>query len=251
MPAAPGRGTLREPAGQTDTLLARAGRASGERKESQMSDADLELDVNDELLWDPRVDPAAIAVSAKDGAVTLRGTVGSFRERRDAKRAAKRVYGVTSVDDQMEVRILTQDRRDDADLRGFVLQMLMLDSLVPSTIDAQVKDGVVKLTGTAEWQYQRDAAENDVVNLVGVVDLVDDVALVGPGPSASDVKGSIKKAFKRNAKLDSEDLDVKTSNGTITLTGVVSSWAEHDEAVDAAWAAPGVAKVDDRILVEY
>jgi osmotically-inducible protein OsmY len=216
-----------------------------------MSDADLERDVSDELLWDPRVDPAAVAASAKDGAIILRGTVGSFREKRDAKRAAKRVYGVKSVNDQLEVRILMGDRRDDAELRGLVLQMLMLDSLVPQTIDAQVDEGVVTLTGTAEWQYQRDAAENDVINVFGVIDIVDNVALIGPTPSAGDVKGSIKKAFKRNAKLDAEELDVKTSNGTVTLSGVVSSWAEHDEAVATAWAAPGVENVDDRILIEY
>jgi len=216
-----------------------------------MTDADLERDVNDELLWDPRVDPAEIAVSAKDGVVTLRGTVGSFHERRDAKRAAKRVYGVKSVDDQLEVRLIMANRIDDAELRGSVLQMLMLDSLVPSTIDAHVKNGAVKLTGTAEWQYQRDAAEDDVMNVFGVVDIVDEIALMGPTPSAGDVKGSIEKAFKRNAKLDVEELDVQTSNGTVTLTGVVSSWAEHDEALAAAWAAPGVAQVDDRILIEY
>jgi osmotically-inducible protein OsmY len=143
------------------------------------------------------------------------------------------------------------NRIDDAELRGSVLQMLMLDSLVPSTIDAHVKNGAVKLTGTAEWQYQRDAAEDDVMNVFGVVDIVDEIALMGPTPSAGDVKGSIEKAFKRNAKLDVEELDVQTSNGTVTLTGVVSSWAEHDEALAAAWAAPGVAQVDDRILIEY
>src|SRR6185503_19429324 len=170
-----------------------------------MTDADLERDVNDELLWDPRVDPAEIAVSAKDGVVTLRGTVGSFHERRDAKRAAKRVYGVKSVDDQLEVRLIMANRIDDAELRGSVLQMLMLDSLVPSTIDAHVKNGAVKLTGTAEWQYQRDAAEDDVMNVFGVVDIVDEIALMGPTPSAGDVKGSIEKAFKRNAKLDVEE----------------------------------------------
>jgi osmotically-inducible protein OsmY len=216
-----------------------------------MSDAELERDVNDELLWDPRVDPAEIAVAAKDGVVTLRGTVGSFYERRAAKRAAKRVYGVKSVDDQVEVRMIMANRIDDAELRGSVLQMLMLDSLVPSTIDAHVKDGVIKLTGTAEWQFQRDAAEDDVMSVYGVVDIIDEVTILGPPPSAGNVKHSIKKAFERNAKLDAKELDVETSNGTVTLTGVVNSWAEHDEAVAAAWAAPGVAKVDDRILIDY
>src|SRR6476660_10425789 len=98
-----------------------------------MSNSDLERSVADELRWDPKVDNAAIAVSAEDGVVTLRGTVGSFRQKREAKQDAERVYGVKSVDNRLEVRILNDDRRDDADLRGSVLQALMLDSIVPST----------------------------------------------------------------------------------------------------------------------
>ena len=216
-----------------------------------MNDADIELDVNDELLWEPRVDPAAVAVKVDDGLVTLRGTVGSFREKRDAAKAAKRVHGVKGVDNQLQVRLLNDDRRADADIRGAVLQALMLDSLVPSTIDAGVKDGTVTLTGTASWQYERDGAEYVASNMIGVVDVKDQVDLPFPEPKAGDVKDSIKKAFARNAKLDAKDVSVETFNGTVTLSGVVSSWAEHDEAMDAAWAAPGVSSVEDNILVEY
>ena len=89
------------------------------------------------------------------------------------------------------------------------------------------------------------------MSVSGVVDIIDEVTILGPAPSAGNVKHSIKKAFERNAKLDAKELDVQTSNGTVTLTGVVNSWAEHDEAVAAAWAAPGVAQVDDRILIDY
>ena len=103
-----------------------------------MSNNDLAQYVREELHWDPKIDDSAIAVSAVDGVVTLRGTLGSFREKRDAKQDARRVYGVKSVRDELEVRILNKDRRADADLRGDVLQALMLDSIVPSTIDAKV-----------------------------------------------------------------------------------------------------------------
>src|ERR1700675_4641565 len=133
-------------------------RRNHERKGVEMSDYDLELSVSEELGWDPKVDSGAIAVSADDGVVTLRGTVGSFRQKREAKQDAERVYSVKSVDNQLEVRILNDDRRDDADLRGSVLQALMLYSIVPSTIDAKVDAGWVTLTGTAEWQFQRDEA---------------------------------------------------------------------------------------------
>jgi osmotically-inducible protein OsmY len=217
----------------------------------EMSNADLELNVNDELLWDPKVDNAAIAVSADDGVITLRGTVGSFRQKREAKRDAERVYGVKSVDNELEVRILDDDRRDDADLRGSVLQALMLDSIVPSTIDAKVEAGWVTLTGTADWQFQRDEAEFIAGNIVGVVAVDNEIELMGPTPSAGDVKHSIKKAMERNAKLDADSVSVESSNGTVTLRGTVSSWADHDEAVAAAWAAPGVTRVKDHVLVAY
>ena len=107
-----------------------------------MTNNDLQLDVAAELSWDPKVDSQEIAVSADDGAVTLRGTVGSFREKREAGKAAARVYGVTEVSNELQVRMLDRSKRDDADLRGDVLQAFMLDSLVPMTVDAKVRDGV-------------------------------------------------------------------------------------------------------------
>jgi osmotically-inducible protein OsmY len=216
-----------------------------------MSNDDLARLVTDELYWDPKVDSAAIAVSADDGVITLRGTVGSFREKREAKQDAERVYGVKRVNNELQVRILNQDRREDADLRGAVLQALTLDSLVPSTIDAKVDDGRVTLTGTANWQFQRDEAEFIAANVRGVIGVDDEIDLVAPAPNADDVKHSIKKAMERNAKLDAESVSVDSSNGTVTLRGTVSSWADHDEAVAAAWAAPGVTRVKDHILVAY
>jgi len=215
------------------------------------SNTDLTADVSDELFWDPKLDSTAIAVSADDGKITLRGTVGSLREKHEAKKAAERVFGVISVDNHLQVRLMNDAKRADADLRGDVLQALMLDSLVPKTVDAKVEDGFVTLTGTASWQYQRDEAEFVASNIVGALDVFDEIDLTYPTPSAGDVKGSIKKALKRNAALDAEDLHVSTENGTVTLKGTVSSWAEHDEAIDAAWAAPGVVSVRDDLAVVY
>ncbi len=216
-----------------------------------MSNDDLARYVTDELYWDPKVDSAAIAVSADDGVVTLRGTVGSFREKQEAKQDAERIYGVKDVKNEIDVRILNEHRRSDAELRGAVLQAMTLDNLVPSTIDAKVDNGVVMLTGKANWQFQRDEAESVASNLLGVMGVEDEVELIAPGPTAHDVEHSIKKAMERNAKLDAESVSVESSDGTITLRGTVSSWADHDEAVGAAWAAPGVTNVKDHILVAY
>ena len=216
-----------------------------------MSNDELTRNVTDELFWDPKVDNAAIAVSADDGMVTLRGTVGSLRQKREAKKDAERVWGVKSVNNDLQVRLLNDDRREDADLRGAVLQALMLDSLVPATVGADADDGMVTLKGKANWQFQRDEAETVATNVAGVVSVDNAIELVPPGPSTEDLEHSLKKAMERNAKLDADSVSVESSNGTVTLRGTVSSWADHDEAVSAAWAAPGVTRVKDHILVAY
>jgi osmotically-inducible protein OsmY len=216
-----------------------------------MTDQELVKHVSEELHWDPKVDSTSIAVSADNGAVTLRGTVGSFREKRAAKKAAERVFGTVEVNNDLKVALMVGKARDDADLRGDVLKALMLDTLIPDTVDANVYDGYVTLTGAAEWQFQRDEAEHVAGNISGVVEVDDQIELTGPPPSAEGVEDAITSAFERSARLDSEGLTVETSNGTVTVKGQVKSWAEHDEAIDAAWAAPGVRNVHDHILVLY
>jgi osmotically-inducible protein OsmY len=216
-----------------------------------MNDQELVANVIDELFWDPKIDTESIAVSANAGVVTLRGTVGSFRQKREAKKAAERVWGVVSVDNEIDVELMGEQRREDADLRGDVLQALMLDSLVPTSVDAWVEDGVVTLTGTVDWQYERDEAEFVAGNLLGVVAIENDIYLADTTPSTADVEKKIKKAFTRNAKLDADALTVSTSDGTVRLSGQVGSWDEHDDAVAAAWAAPGVKTVDDLLTVAY
>jgi osmotically-inducible protein OsmY len=216
-----------------------------------MTDDELQDWVREELCWDPKVDSAAIAVSANDGEVTLRGTVASFRQKREAQKAAERVYGVTSVHNELEVRILDKHGRQDADLGGAVLQAMALDGLIPKTVDAKANRGVVTLTGTAAWQYQRGEAEFVAGNVPGVVDVDNQIALTTPQPKAGDVKQSIERAFQRSANLDAEGLSVTTHSNMVTLSGAVSSWVERDAAVAAAWAAPGVAAVEDQIVVEY
>src|SRR5512138_556989 len=142
-----------------------------------MTNDELRANVTAELSSDPKVNSRTIAVAADNGTVTLRGTVGSPREKREARRAAQRVDGVVFVNDELDVRILDEHRRHDAELRGDVLQALMLDALVPSTVDAAVRDGVVTLTGIVTWQYQRDEAEFVAGNIRGVTGVHDDLYL--------------------------------------------------------------------------
>jgi osmotically-inducible protein OsmY len=194
------------------------------------NDNDVRRWVIEELYWDPKFDGKAIAVSADDGLVTLCGTVRSFREKREAQKSAERVYGVASVKNELNVRILGKHGRGNAELRADVLQALMLDGLVPTSIDARVHDGVVTLTGTAEWQFEREEAELVAGNVSGVTDLVDEVALEPSTPDGSDVKQSIEKALERDARVDASLLAVDSDDGTVTVTGTVGSRVEHDSA---------------------
>jgi osmotically-inducible protein OsmY len=216
-----------------------------------MADDELQVRVFEELLSDPKLATASIAVAADSGVVTLRGTAGTLRQKIEAQRAAQRVYGVKKVKNDLEVKLIAGMPKEDAELRADVLQALMLDSLVPSTVDAHVRDGVVTLTGVADYQYQREEAERVVINIVGVVSLIDEVKIAHPSPDAEGVKRSIGESFERNAAIDADRVRVSTSNSTVILEGLVSSWAEHDAAVAAAWSASGVTHVDDRIEVTY
>jgi osmotically-inducible protein OsmY len=216
-----------------------------------MIDKQLERDVIDELTWDPKIDSHAVDVFVANGTITLRGAVGSFRQKREAQKAAQRVYGVALVSNELDVRIHTDDRREDIDLRAYVLRALTLAVLVPTTVEANVTSGIVTLTGTADWQYQRDEAEFAAGNVRSVIGVENDICLTSLIPCADNLEASIKDALARNAKLDADNLRVRTVNRTAILAGCVRSWAERDAAVSAAWAAPGLMGVDDRIDVDY
>ena len=214
-----------------------------------MTDDELGRQVAAELSWDPQVDNMVIEVSVDSGTVTLRGTVDSLRQKRAGGRAAARVRGVIRVVNELRVRILDRDQRDDDDLRGDVLEALMLDGSVPMTVDAQARDGLVTLTGTAQWHYQREEAESRTAQVPGVARIDNAIILAWAGPG--DAGAGIEAAFRRDAVLEADGLSVETlPGGLVILSGTVHSWAAHDHAVTAAWSAPGVTQVDDRISVE-
>ena len=215
-----------------------------------MRDDELRHHVAAELSWDPQVDSEAIEVSAARGTITLRGTVASLQVKRAGARAAARVRGVTWVANELRVQIPDADRRCDEDLRGDVLEALMLDGSVPMTVDAQARDGLVTLSGTAQWHHQREAAEFRTTDVPGVAGIINAIMLTQT-PDAHGARDAISAAFRRHAALVADGLSVETSSdGLVILSGTVSSWAGHDHAVAAAWSARGVTQVDDCIRVE-
>jgi len=210
------------------------------------ADAQLQADVADELFRDLRVDDAEVAVTVEKGTVTLRGTVGSMGAKVSAGRASRRVAGVRHVYNELEVRLLSEHQREDAELRGSVLRALARNAIVPEGVDATVKDGRVTLQGTVDYRHQRDEAEATIVSLRGVTE-VDNELRVRSAAMADDVSARIEEAFTRNAQVDARAIQVHAVDGTVTLKGFVTSWYERNAAIDAAWTAPGVEQVDDQL----
>jgi osmotically-inducible protein OsmY len=213
------------------------------------TDMQLQRDVIEELRWDPSVGRAEIGVAANDGVVTLSGEVDSFAQKFAAERAARRVAGVRAVAEEVGVKLRTTTKRTDTELAHAAVNALQWDTEVPDDrITVRVEDGWIALEGSVEWQYQRAAAERAVRYLTGVKGLAN-LITVKPRASVQDIRAKIETALKRTAELDAHGIQVEASNGTVRLTGRVRSWAERNDAEQAAWSAPGVSKVEDRLLV--
>jgi osmotically-inducible protein OsmY len=188
------------------------------------TDVELQADVADELFYETRVDNGEISATADHGTITLRGTVGTLGAKRAAAKAAQRVSGVRNVRNELEVQVLTEHRRDDAELRGSVLQALSWNVFVPDAVDATVKNGVVTLTGTVDHRHERDEAEKTVRNMRGVQGINDEIKVDNPG-MAADVSERVEKAFERSAQIDASDVRIEALDRTVTLNGSVRSWA--------------------------
>ena len=212
------------------------------------SDMKLKQDIEEELRWDPKVNAAQIGVSVDKGAVSLLGAVDTFAEKWAAEDATKRVSGVRTVAQDLSVKILTDHMRTDSEIAAAVQSALEWNVAVPKDVTAKVQQGAVTLEGQVPWNYQRDAAERAVRHLKGVV-AVHDFITLKPQVSAAQVKEKVQAALQRQAAADAKSIHIGTSGGKVTLTGHASSWQSIEDAANAAWAAPGVTEVDDRVTM--
>ena len=206
---------------------------------------DIREAVEAELGFDPLVDAAGITVRNMNGQVALNGTVPSYPQYLEAATAAQRVAGVTDVHNHLEVVLPDSDYRDDAMLTTSANNALAANITVPDGVEATAYEGNVELTGTVEHGPQRAAAELAVAGLTGVRNVRDDIE-IGYDADPADVAAGVQDALDRNALIaDDSDVGVYTSGNTVTLTGHVRTWAEHDAVIGAAWMATGVSDVRD------
>ena len=213
------------------------------------SDSEIERDVKEELKWDPDLYADDIAISVKNGVVTLAGFTPSYTDRLEAEKAAKRVAGVHAVANDIEVRLPAIDQRPDPDIARDAVAALKAELPIShDRIKVIVKDGWITLEGAVEWQYQKTTADSAVRKVKGVKG-VTNVITVKPKVQPSDLKRKIQEAFKRSAEVDADRITVEANGSDVILKGTVRSWIEREEAERVAWSAPGVSKVEDRIVV--
>jgi osmotically-inducible protein OsmY len=213
------------------------------------TDAQIQSDVLAELKWEPRVQPNEIGVVVKNGVVALTGVVDAYTKRWAAEDAAHRVRGVKAVANDIEVRLSRDEKKTDADLAEAVVRALEWDAFVSiDDLDVTVEKGWVTLKGQVEWHYQKRDAERVVRRLTGVTG-VTSLITVKPRVAASELKQKIEKAFIRSVETDAKRITVEVDGDSVILKGTVKSWAEREEAEREAWAAPGVASVDNRITI--
>jgi osmotically-inducible protein OsmY len=214
-----------------------------------MNDKQLRQLIVDELDFEPSIASEHIGVAVENGVVTLTGHVTSYAEKLGVERTARRIRGVRGIAEEITVRYPADRKTNDDEIAQRALSIIAWHALVPDAIKVKVEAGWIVLTGTVDWHYQRQAAEAAVRKLSGVVGISNFIE-IRENAKAPNVKQKIEDALKRSAELEAASIRVSVDDDDrVILEGTVHAWYDRVLAERAAWAAPGVRSVDDRLQV--
>ncbi len=215
------------------------------------SNAELQKDVQNAISWEPSMHAAEIGVTAKDGVVTLSGTVNSYSKKLNAETAARRVEGVKAVAEDITIDYGYSFKENDTELAKDILLAWRFNWQVPKDkIKVKVENGWVQLTGDVNWKYQETAAIKSIDHLSGIKGVSSLVKVKSQSKDKVEQK-AVEGALRRNWSINSKDVKVEVDHNKVKLTGLVHSLYQKDEASRLAWNAPGVTSVDNQLAVIY
>ncbi len=215
------------------------------------NNAVLQEDVQNAIRWEPLLNAAEIGVTAKDGIVSLTGVVDSYAKKLEAENAAKKVIGVKALVENIEVKFPSAWSKTNEEIANEVVVALRTNWSVPNDkVTVKVEDGWVTLEGELPWNYQREAAKSAVNYLMGVKGVTNNIKIKSEMHDAIE-KEDVENAIARNWSVDDSDINVSVSGTTVTLTGMVDSWYQKDEAGRIAWKTPGIWNVKNELVVDY
>ena len=214
------------------------------------TDSQIQEDVMDQLKWEPFLNASQIGVAVKNGIVTLSGQVDTYPKKLATENATKKIAGVKAIAEDIQIGVSPAYNKTDTEIAEAVVNALKWHTAVmEEKIKIKVENGNVRLEGEVEWEFQRKNAESAIENLTGVRSVMN-LITVKPKVTASGINQKITAAFERSATIDAGKITPEVIGSRVTLRGKVRSFAEKEDAENAAWFAPGVTSVDSRIEIE-
>lgn len=212
---------------------------------------ELQTDVQNAIKWEPLLHAAEIGVIVNNGIVSLFGVVDSYAKKMEAENAAKRVNGVKAIIEKIEVKFPDRCAKTDTEVANEALTALRANYSIPQDkVRIKVEKGWITLEGQLPWNYQSEAAAYAVSYLTGVKGVTNNIKIKSEIQDEIE-KQEVEKAIARSSSIDNNTVDVSVSGTTVTLTGIVNSWYQKEEAGRIAWKTSGIWDVKNELAIDH